>query len=268
MDNRFYSFSVDDAVKYGAEEAIILLNLRYWIDKNKANEKHFYNGKYWTYNSVKAFCELFPFWSAKQIRRILESLKEKGAIETGNFNNSPYDRTIWYCLAENGKTTCENKNYDLPKWENGKPETGEPIPYIKPNTKPNIKTNTTSGDKAPREEKAKEPKKLNNLQLFANAVWDRFESRESEYTESQKGFWFKRNARCLRDILGFCEQDIELALETISVCCGVLEKAGLTGGYEAVCRNITNYYPEALKRVNKRRNDGLIGNMMKDITNN
>lgn len=89
--------------------------------------------------------------------------------------------------------------------------------------------------------------KLNKLQNFSNAVLAEFESLE---TKDQIAVWFKRNCRCLTDILRFCGGDIPTALETIRVCVARLEKAGLTGGYEAVCRNLPEYYQVAKKRLN------------------
>ena len=67
-----HSFDIDDAVKYGMTEAVILHNLRFWIEKNKANGKHFHDGRYWTYNSVKAFEELFPYLTYRNIRSAIE----------------------------------------------------------------------------------------------------------------------------------------------------------------------------------------------------
>lgn len=89
--------------------------------------------------------------------------------------------------------------------------------------------------------------KLNKLQNFSNAVLAEFENLE---TKDQIAVWFKRNCRCLTDILRFCGGDIPTALETIRVCVERLEKAGLTGGYEAVCRNLPEYYQAAKKRLN------------------
>lgn len=89
--------------------------------------------------------------------------------------------------------------------------------------------------------------KLNKLQNFSNAVLAEFENLE---TKDQIAVWFKRNCRCLTDILRFCGGDIPTALETIRVCVERLEKAGLTGGYEAVCRNLPEYYQVAKKRLN------------------
>ncbi len=88
--------------------------------------------------------------------------------------------------------------------------------------------------------------KLNNLQKFSNAVIAEFEELE---TKDQIAVWFKRNARCLSDILRFCGGDIPTALATIRVCVERLEKAGLRGGYEAVCRLLPEYYQEAKKRL-------------------
>lgn len=84
------------AKEIGVEEAIMYSNLKFWCAKNKANKKHFYKGSYWTYNSIEAFCDLFPFWTKKQIRRIIENLIKKGSVKTGNFSKKGYDRTKWY----------------------------------------------------------------------------------------------------------------------------------------------------------------------------
>jgi hypothetical protein len=95
-----HHFDIEDAKEYGITEAVILYNIRFWVAKNKANHTHFYEEQYWTYNSVSAFTELFPYLTKDQIRRALESLENAGAIKTGNFNQSPYDRTKWYCVIQ------------------------------------------------------------------------------------------------------------------------------------------------------------------------
>lgn len=100
---------------------------------------------------------------------------------------------------------------------------------------------------APAAGQVKPNPKLNKLQNFSNAVLAEFENLE---TKDQIAVWFKRNCRCLTDILRFCGGDIPTALETIRVCVERLEKAGLTGGYEAVCRNLPEYYQAAKKRLN------------------
>lgn len=127
-----HSFSVKAASEYGLNEAIILNNLRYWIAHNAANEKNFYDGRYWTYNSNAAFCKLFPYLSEKKIRNALKHLQEEGIIITGNYNKSAYDRTLWYAFTEKGASIflSENEEY-VPiqtKSQMDSTETGEPIP--------------------------------------------------------------------------------------------------------------------------------------------
>lgn len=94
-----HSFNIEDAKTYGVNCAVILENIRFWVAKNKANDKHNYDGKYWTYNSIPAFQELFPYLSYDQIRRALEKLVDAGVIEKGNYNENPYDKTAWYTTA-------------------------------------------------------------------------------------------------------------------------------------------------------------------------
>ena len=122
-----YQFDSDLAEQYGVEEAIMIANLMYWIRKNEANGKHYHDGRYWTYNSIEAFVSLFPFWSKKQIRRILQSLVDKEVIVLGNYNSSTYDRTTWYAF---GNSMLLNGKIHLPKWENGSAQMGKPIPDI------------------------------------------------------------------------------------------------------------------------------------------
>lgn len=93
-----HSFNIDDAKLHGVECAIILNNIRYWIEYNKANRKNIYDGRVWTYNSVRAYSELFPYWTADQIRRYFEKLEKCGAIITGNYNKRNGDRTKWHSI--------------------------------------------------------------------------------------------------------------------------------------------------------------------------
>lgn len=102
IKGRPYMLMGGDAAKYGVQAAMILYSIRLWIDYNKSHNKHFHDGRTWTYNSHKAFAELFPFLSTDQIRRALEKLVQSGALVTGNYNETDYDRTLWYALGDEG----------------------------------------------------------------------------------------------------------------------------------------------------------------------
>lgn len=134
-----HSFDVDIAKEYGLHCAIILQNIVFWIEKNKANEKHFHDGTYWTYNSVKAFGDMFPYLTAKQIRTALQRLEDDGLIKTGNYNTLDYDRTKWYSLTEKGNSLFHLWQTDLPQRAKGNAPEGKAIPDINTDNKPDIK---------------------------------------------------------------------------------------------------------------------------------
>ena len=131
-----HHFNVEIAERYGVLEAILLNHFEFWQAKNKANEKNLHDGHYWTYNSTKAFHELFPYASEYQIRNALKHLEEQGFIITGNYNKSSYDRTTWYTLTKNATSILQNYKMEDVKKQNGSCEIDTPIPDI--NTDDNI----------------------------------------------------------------------------------------------------------------------------------
>lgn len=140
-----HTFNTEIAKRYGLEEAILLENIYFWVRKNKANNKNCYNGKHWTYNSVKAFNEMFEYITPSKISRALKNLEKNGLIETGCFNQNSYDHTKWYTVTEKVKPFFEFKDSILQnkksKEEYEKPNTTEDeiiITDIKPDIKSNI----------------------------------------------------------------------------------------------------------------------------------
>lgn len=90
------SFDTEVAQDVGIVAAILYKNIQYWCLKNKANEINEHDGLFWTYNSMKAYQELFPYLGVKAIRAGLDKLEEQGYIKVGNFNENKRDRTRWY----------------------------------------------------------------------------------------------------------------------------------------------------------------------------
>ena len=93
---------------HDANIATIFQNLCYWILHNKTNDKNQklieINGslvnRYFTFNSIQAFVQQFPYYSKKQIETYLNKLRDRGLIVKGNFNDKGFDRTSWYCLVD------------------------------------------------------------------------------------------------------------------------------------------------------------------------
>ena len=179
-----HSFDIDIAEKYGVFEAILLNNIFYWVEHNRANSKHFYEGRYWTYNSIGAYVELFPYMSKGKIERALKHLEDEGVLVTGNFNKLQTDRTKWYSLTEKGysivkneeicdeneedssqeeeyksdmdvqneKCISQNQEMDFSKSSNAFLKSEQPLPYINTDSKPDNKTLTESKDSVCRTE--------------------------------------------------------------------------------------------------------------------
>ena len=124
------NFDPDVAKTVGTDAAIILSNIEFWQAKNQANDRHCYEGQYWTYNSVKAFSDLFTYLSKDQIQRNLKKLEVAGFIQTGNFNSARYDRTKWYSSIRLNSVTHSAES------RNRLSGTAEPIPDNKPDNKP------------------------------------------------------------------------------------------------------------------------------------
>lgn len=97
-----HSFDVALATQHGINAAILFQNILFWINKNKANDKHFHDGRYWTYNSRKAFRELFPYMTDRQIWYALDLLVAAGMLVKGNYNTNGMDHTTWYALGDSG----------------------------------------------------------------------------------------------------------------------------------------------------------------------
>ncbi|PWM78640.1 MAG: hypothetical protein DBY32_03945 [Phascolarctobacterium sp.] len=88
------------AEQYGIEEAILLNYIAFWVQKNAANEQNYHDGRYWTYNSLKALSKLFPYMNERKIRYALDKLKNAGLILSGNFGTDLRNRTLWYSLTD------------------------------------------------------------------------------------------------------------------------------------------------------------------------
>lgn len=142
-----HHFEVEDAIQCGVEKAVLLYNLRFWLDKVRANDndRHKHDGYYWTYNSARAFGKLFPYYTERKIHRMLDQLESDGFIISGNYNKVAYDRTKWYTTPD--FSICQKEDIHLPNMTNGITKSVEPIPNINPNSNPNVISNTITEEK-------------------------------------------------------------------------------------------------------------------------
>lgn len=101
------NFNPRIALDIGTDEAIVLENIAFWINTNRANQidrdnkPSFQDGRWWTYNSVRAFSIQFTWLNEQKIKRILQKLEEMDYVKTGCYNEIKYDKTKWYALGDN-----------------------------------------------------------------------------------------------------------------------------------------------------------------------
>lgn len=117
METTMHYFNTEIAAQYGMVEATILNHLKFWIQKNKEKNINYHDGRYWTFNSVREFCKLFPYLTAKKIRNAIKKLEDAKILIKGNFNKVKYDRTTWYAFTDFGLRlfACEKKQEEKPE---------------------------------------------------------------------------------------------------------------------------------------------------------
>ena len=150
---RHLSFDVETAIKYGVDESIMIQNFIFWIEKNLANGRNHHDGRTWTYNTQEAFTVLFPFWTHRQIRRVIDSLINQDVLITGNYNKAGFDQTLWYAfkhqsewlnIPDNPPLSLED--IELTKTSNAIDQNVSPIPDTTTDLKTDLKTNNNALD--------------------------------------------------------------------------------------------------------------------------
>lgn len=168
-----HSFDVEIAKKYGIPCAILLKNIYFWTEKNRANGDNFYDGRYWTYNSKKAFSELFPYMTARQVDYALNKMVDEGLIITGNYNKVSYDRTLWYAITKKGYSILQNCKMEETKLLNGFNAIVQPIPDINTDNKPDNKPYINKGtDVLPNTNTSKKKKTQQDYSIFEEYAKD------------------------------------------------------------------------------------------------
>lgn len=136
-----HHFNPEYARKYGIEEAVFINHFQFWIKKNRACNKNLHDGRTWTYNTIGALAELFPYMSVAKVRHTVKSLVDQGVLITGNYNATQYDRTLWYAFSDENafieerkpvvvdEDKSENSQIHLSKLANGSAKNDKPIPY-------------------------------------------------------------------------------------------------------------------------------------------
>lgn len=156
-----HAFNTNIAKLYDVNIAILLHNFKFWTFNNLANKRNMYDGLCWSYDTLEALMDIFPYWTRRQIETVINKAVKAELLRKGNYNQTKYDRTVWYALTPKGyafypellkekyleslylsiSPKCE---MDFTEWRNGFPQSVTPIPDTKPDTDPYINNKGTN----------------------------------------------------------------------------------------------------------------------------
>ena len=173
-----HSFDKDIAVAYGLPEAIILNHMQFWIEQNEANNINYYDGSYWTYNTTRAYAEIFPYLSQRQIQCALKHLREEEILKTGNYNKSAYDRTLWYAFTEKGISIMQKCKMEDVKMSNGFDAQVKPIPINNTDIIPD--SDNTDNNTSASETNAKKKIDLKEIEKDFEEVWAAYPKKQGK----------------------------------------------------------------------------------------
>lgn len=162
------------AVHSGVDVALFIHQLSQWTFLNLANKNHIYDGHAWSYNTLEAYEAIFPFWTKRQLERIINKAIADGLVLKENYNKNRYDRTCWYAMTgkamafypelltqKNLKTLylsiSPNGEMNFTEWRNVFLQTVTPIPTD--NTTSNISNDILQAEDELEDEPKPKPKK-------------------------------------------------------------------------------------------------------------
>ncbi|MDW8801475.1 DnaD domain protein [Clostridium sp. A1-XYC3] len=93
-DNTVIIFNPKLAKLIGMNEAIILSQINYWLEKST----NLIEGRRWVYNTYENWQEQIYVLSVSSIRKAIKNLESMGIVISGNFNKCKMDKTKWYTI--------------------------------------------------------------------------------------------------------------------------------------------------------------------------
>ena len=115
QSNLHHTFDEELAAELKSIELSVLVHhFQYWIKHNKRTNRNKHEGRTWMYQSLEDMSAHFSYWSKTQVERLVRKLVDKDILIKGNFNKSPYDRTVWYAFKDESRFVFlyKDKNID------------------------------------------------------------------------------------------------------------------------------------------------------------
>lgn len=91
-----HKFSVDDAINFGVQKALLLEHLKWHQENNEGIETYEVDGKVWCHAKRSTLKKMYPYFSGRSISRWLEELEDEGIIESKKPKIKRSDHTKYY----------------------------------------------------------------------------------------------------------------------------------------------------------------------------
>ena len=102
------------AVKIGLNEAIILQQIHYWLQRSN----NVRDGYRWVYNSYPEWYKQMPIWKSETtMRTAFKNLEKQGLLITANYNKAKFDKTKWYRINYEKLSLLENEARSAKNWQ-------------------------------------------------------------------------------------------------------------------------------------------------------
>lgn len=101
--SRSHSFSVDVAMSFGVDVALMLNHFSFWYLKNKSDNHQYFKGDYWVRMKATQMQEYYPYYTIRQLRYLVDKMIDLKLLKQDEFNTKKNDRTKWYSLTKKSK---------------------------------------------------------------------------------------------------------------------------------------------------------------------
>jgi hypothetical protein len=102
-DLKVFSMSQYVYERHGAEKAMIIHHIAWWINYNTQfeSEDYFHDGHYWTILSAKRIAEHFcNRMTRSKVQRLLSELIKDGVLESANHSKTWGKKIRWYRIKD------------------------------------------------------------------------------------------------------------------------------------------------------------------------
>lgn len=199
------------AIRIGLNQAVVLQQIHYWIEKNRANNRNFFDGYYWTYNSFEKWQKQFPWWSLSTIKRIFADLEKRKLLVSGNYNKLKIDRTKWYRINYDNKAlvdtlpSAQSSTFPLAQFDTMDKVTLTP-PIPENNTEDTNRVNISNSGSKNFELLPEKEKKNYDINIIEFIKWYKEELYPAYYNQSHP-YLKEEQLRYVHDrLLDFCDE--------------------------------------------------------------